>query len=146
MGVVEYSIVIDAAPERVWRTYADPSRIPDWQTGRPVITHILGEPGAPGSSYVSRRGRLAARTTVLSAAAPRELVTETEAYFGLQVEVRSRLSEKSGSTELRLHVETRWRRRWFLIARIVEHAVLGPGEALKELDNFKALVEREDTG
>lgn len=145
MGVLDYSIVIDAAPERVWRVYADPSRIPDWQTGRPVITDVRGEPGTPGSSYVSRRGRLAARTTVVSAAAPRELMTETDAYFGLQVEVRSRLGEGSGGTELRLHVETRWRRRWFLVARLVEKAVLGPAEARKELDNLKALVEREGT-
>ena len=37
MGVLEYSIMINAAPELVWRAYADPSRMPDWQTGKPVI-------------------------------------------------------------------------------------------------------------
>jgi hypothetical protein len=57
---------------------------------------------------------LAARTTVLSADVPRELVTRTDADFGLEFEVG---------------------------ARLVEHA-----EARKELDNFKALVERETSG
>ncbi len=40
---------------------------PEWQTGRPVIGDVQGEFGVPGSSYVSRRGWLAARTTVLTA-------------------------------------------------------------------------------
>ena len=146
MGVLEYSIMINAAPELVWRAYADPSRIPDWQTGKPVITDVQGEPGAPGSRYVSRRGRLAARTTVLTAEAPREMVTRTDAYLGLQVEVRSRLSEKSGRTELRLRAETHWERRHFLVAGTLERVILGPAQARKELDKLKALVERESAG
>ena len=91
MGTLEYSVWIEAAPERVWRIYADPARLPEWQTGRPVIEDISGAPGEPGSSYVSRRGRLVARTTVQRAAAPHELVTWTDAYLGLRFEVTSRL-------------------------------------------------------
>ena len=47
MGVLEYSVWIAATPEQVWRTYADPTRIPEWQTGKPVITEVQGRPTTP---------------------------------------------------------------------------------------------------
>ena len=141
MGVVEYSVWIEATPEQVWLVYADPLRIPDWQTGKPVVAVVQGPPGAPDSTYVSRRGPLAARTTVLSADPPRELVTRTDAYLGLSVGVTSRLIGRGGGTDLRLHAVTHWRRGLGPVAKIVELAIRSPGEARKELANLKALVE-----
>ena len=143
MGVLEYSVWIKAAPEQVWGTYVDPSRIPDWQTGRPVVEDIRGVPGEPSSTYVSRRGRLTARTMVLTADVPRELVTRTDAYFGLQFEVTSRLSSRAGGTDLQIRAATHWRRPLGPVAKIVELAILSPREAHKELATLKALVERE---
>jgi uncharacterized protein YndB with AHSA1/START domain len=143
MGALDYSVWIAAAPEQVWRIYVDPTRIPDWQTGKPVIEDVEGSPGEPGSTYVSRRGPLHARTTVLAADDPHELVTGTDAYLGLQVQVTSRLSGRSAGTDLQLRVATRWRRRLGPVARLVELAVLNPREARKELALLKALVERE---
>jgi uncharacterized protein YndB with AHSA1/START domain len=143
MGVVEYSVWINAAPEQVWHTYADPDRIPDWQTGKPVIEDVHGAPGEPGSTYLSRRGPLAAHTTVLTSDVPHELVTSTDAYLGLRFEVTSRLSERSGGTDLQLRVATRWRRGLGPVAKLVERAVLSPREARKELDKLKTLVEAE---
>ena len=146
MGVLEYSVWIEAAPELVWRVYVDPTRIPEWQTGRPVIGDLQGEFGVAGSSYVSRRGRLAARTTVLAADVSRELVTRTDAYFGLRFLVASSLSERAGGTDVRLRVMTQWRRGFTPVGKLVERAILSPAEAQKELDNLKALVEREAPG
>ncbi len=143
MGVLEFSVWINAAPEQVWRTYVDPTRIPDWQTGKPAIGDVQGAPGEPGSTYVSRRGPLAARTTVLTADVPRELVTSTAAYFGLQFEVTSRLSRRSGGTDLQLRAATHWRRGFGPVAKIVELAILSPREARKELASLKTLVEGE---
>ena len=60
MGVLEYSVWIEAAPEQVWHTYVDPLRLPDWQTGRPAILDVQGAPGESGSTYVSKRGALSA--------------------------------------------------------------------------------------
>ena len=122
--------------------YADPLTIPDWQTGRPVIWEVVGAPGEPGSSYRSKRGPLVARTTVLSANAPHELRTTTEAYVGLRFEVISRLSLRSGGTDLELLVETSWRRRLGPLATLVELAVLSEREGQKELGYLKSLVER----
>ena len=145
MGVLDYSIWIAAAPEHVWRIYVEPTRIPEWQTGKPAIRDIQGVSGAPGSAYVSKRGPLTARTTVLAADAARRLVTSTDAYLGLRFEVISRLSERSGGTDLQLHVETHWRRGLGPVARIVELAILNPREAQKELINLKTVVEQQSS-
>jgi uncharacterized protein YndB with AHSA1/START domain len=143
MGAFEYSVWIRATPERVWPLYVDPTRVPDWQTGKPVVADVQGAPGEAGSTYVTRRGPFAARTTVLSADRPRQVVTSTDAYFGLRIEVTSRLTGRSGGTDLRLSVATHWPRRLRPLAKIVETVILSPGEARKELANLKALVERE---
>jgi uncharacterized protein YndB with AHSA1/START domain len=143
MGTLECSVWIEAAPEQVWAIYVDPDRIPDWQTGRPRIEDVRGTPGEPGSTYVSRRGPLHARTTVLAADAPHELVTTTDAYLGLQFEVTSRLEGRSGGTDLTLRAVTHWRRGLGPVAKLVELAVLNPREARKEFALLKALVERE---
>jgi uncharacterized protein YndB with AHSA1/START domain len=142
MGLVEYSVWINATPERVWAVYVDPTRIPDWQTGRPSVVSVRGQPGVPGSSYVSKRGPLAATTTVVAADAPHRLTTRIDAYLDLTLEVTSRLVEKAGGVDLRIRATTHWRRRWGPIARLVETAILNPREAKKELSSLKALLER----
>lgn len=142
MGTLEQSVWIEATPEQVWRVYVDPLRIPDWQTGKPVIGEVVGAPGEAGSSYQSKRGPLVARTTVLSANAPHELRTTADAYFGLQFEVTSRLSARAGGTDLALLVETHWRRRLGPLAKLVELAVLSAREGEKELGYLKGFVER----
>jgi uncharacterized protein YndB with AHSA1/START domain len=143
MGEFVYSVWIKAAPARVWRTYVDPNRIPEWQTGKPVIGDVRGAPGEPGSSYVSRRGPLTARTTVLTSAVPAHLVTRTDAYLGLQLEITSRLTDRAGGTDLELTAEAHWPRGRRLVGRLVERAVLSPREADKELTNLKTMIERE---
>lgn len=87
-----------------------------------------------------------ARTVVVAARAPRELVTRTDAYLGLQLEVTSRIIERADGTDLRLAVVTHWRRRLGPVAELVEPAVLNPREMRKELALLKALVERERAG
>jgi uncharacterized protein YndB with AHSA1/START domain len=71
MGTIDYSVWIHASPDDVWVVYVDPSRIPEWQTGSPVIEEIHGAADQPGSSYVSRRRPGAARTTVVEVDRPR---------------------------------------------------------------------------
>ncbi len=146
MGELAYAVWINAAPERVWRAYVDPNRIPEWQTGKPVIGDLHGGPGELGSTYVSRRGPLVARTTVTASDNPTRLVTRTDAYLGLELEVTSRLTERAGGTDLELTVETHWRSRRRLVEKVVERAILSPREARKELTNLKTIIEREAGG
>ena len=146
MGVREQSVWVDTHPEQVWCVYADPSRIPDWQTGRPVIMDLRGHWAEPGSSYVSKRGPLSARTTVLIADHPHRLVTRTDAYLGLRFDVTSSLGVEGGGTQLDLRIETQWPRGLGLFGRLVELVILNPREVRKELRNLKILIEGEATG
>ena len=94
MGTTDYSVWIEASPEDIWGIYVDPMRIPEWQTGSPVIEHVHGSGDQVGTTYVSRRRPGAARTTVTEVDKPRRLVTTTEAYWGCDStsRPRSRLS------------------------------------------------------
>lgn len=146
MGSSEHAVWIDVAPEVLWRVYADPSRIPEWQTGSPVISELHGSPGEPGSSYVSRRSPGSAITSVVSADPPHRLVTSTDAYRGLRFDVTSLLEPERGGTRLTLRVATQWPRGMGLIGKVVELAILSGREARKELGRLKALVERDADG
>ena len=143
MSVQQHSVWIRAKPEHVWRVYVDPSRIPDWETGSPRIEDVHGAGDEAGSTYVTRRGPAAARTTVLVAERPHHLVTTTDAFLGLRFEVDSRLEVDGDGTRLDLRMETRWPRGRRLLGRLVELVALNPREARKELGYLKALVERE---
>lgn len=125
------------------KTYVDPGRLPEWQTGSPVIADVHGKGGQPGSTYASSRGPGTARTTVLSAEPSRRIVTRTVAYFGLKFDVDTRLEPDANGTLLRLRADTHWPRGLGLLGKLVERAVLSGSEARKELANLKALIERE---
>jgi uncharacterized protein YndB with AHSA1/START domain len=141
MGAIDYSVWIQASPEEVWRVYVDPSRIPEWQTGSPVIEDVHGPGDQPGSTYVSRRSPGAALTTVIEVYKPQRLVTRTRAYFGLRFDVTSSLTPQAGGTLLELHAETYWPRGLGLLGKLVEAVILGPREGRKELARLKALIE-----
>ena len=143
MGTLEHSVWIKARLEDVWNIYIDPSRLPEWQTGSPVISDVHGKGDQPGSTYSSARGPGTARTTVLAAVPPRRIVTRTIAYFGLKFDVDTRLEPEGNGTTLRLRAETHWPRGLGLPGRLVERAILSKSEARKELANLKALIERE---
>ena len=109
-------------------------------------TWVPASPGELGSTYVSRRGPLVAQTTVTASDNPTRLVTRTDAYFGLELVVTSRLTERAGGTDLKLTVETHWRSRRRLVQKVVEGAILSRREARKELTNLKTIIEREAGG
>jgi uncharacterized protein YndB with AHSA1/START domain len=110
MGTVDYSVWIQSSPEEAWRVYADPSQIPEWQTGSPVIEDVHGRGDQPGSTYVSRGRPGAALTTVMEVDKQLRLVTRTNAYFGLRFDVTSSLTPHAGGTLLELRAETYWPR------------------------------------
>ncbi len=141
MGTANYSVLIEASPEQVWRIYADPVRIPEWQTGSPVIEEVRGRGDQLGSTYISRRRPGAARTTVIEVDKPRRLVTTTEAYFGLRFDVTSSLTPRAGGTLLELRAETYWPRGFGVVGKLVEAVILSPREGRKELARLKTLIE-----
>jgi uncharacterized protein YndB with AHSA1/START domain len=142
MGASNFSVWIQARPEDVWRIYVDPSRIPDWQTGSPVIEDVSGAGDEPGTTYVSRRGPGTAQTTVLEAARPRHLVTRTEAYLGMQLDLITDLTPEGEGTLLELRARTEWPRGRALLGKLIEVVILNPSEARRELARLKTLVEQ----
>ena len=138
-----HRVWIRARPDEVWRVYVDPSRIPEWQTGSPSIQDVRGAEDDPYRTYVSRRGRLVARTTVLEADRPRRQVTRTSASLGLRFDTISTLEAHPDGTWLSIQVDTTWPRGLRLLGSLVELVMLNSSEAAKELANLKRLVERE---
>jgi len=142
MGVLRYSIWVDAAPEAVWSVWTDLDLIPRWQTGSPRVADVTGD-GGVGTSYSVRRGPTSARTTIIVAEAPSRYVSRTHALLGLRFDLEAQLTPERGGTGLALEARTEWPRglRWF--GRVVEAFVLSPREAERELANLKAIIEAD---
>lgn len=132
MGLVGYAVWINATPERVCAVYVDPTRIPDWQTGRPSVVSARAQPGVPASRYVSKRGPVAATTTVVAAEAPPRLTPGSRPTSALTLEVTSRLVEKAEAPTSRLVRSPAGADGGGSIATVVERAILSPADARKE--------------
>jgi uncharacterized protein YndB with AHSA1/START domain len=143
MGVLRYSIWVDAAREAVWSAWTDLDLIPRWQTGSPRVADVTGD-GGVGTSYSVHRGPTSARTTITIAEAPYRYVSRTSALLGLRFDLEARLTPERGGTSLALEARTEWPRglRWF--GRVVEAFVLSPREAERELANLKAIIEASE--
>jgi hypothetical protein len=146
VGVLRYSIVIDALPSVVWRLWADIDRIPEWQTGSPRIGDVSGPGHQVGTVYTVRRGPLTSRTTVVIADPPSRYGSYTDALLGLQLSLAADMIPEGQGTRVSIEATTRWPRGLGLFGRAVEAALLSEREALRELAQFKALVERESGG
>ena len=144
MGVLRYSIWVDAAPEAVWSAWTDLDLIPRWQTGSPRVADVTGD-GGVGTSYSVHRGPTRARTTIIMAEAPFRYVSRTSALLGLRFDLEARLTPERGGTSLALEARTAWPRGLGWFGRGVEAFVLSPRETERELTNLKAIVEAGDT-
>jgi uncharacterized protein YndB with AHSA1/START domain len=146
MAVLRYDIWIEASPAEVWAVYTDIDRLPEWQTGGPRVTEASGSGDVVGTSYIVRRGPMASRTTVTAADPPAHHATHTRAVLGLTFDLLADLTAEEGGTRLGLEARTDWPRGLRLVGRAVESALLSEREAIKELANLKALVERGSEG
>jgi uncharacterized protein YndB with AHSA1/START domain len=143
MGVVQHSIWIGAAPSTVWDLYTDLDRMSEWQTGDPRVLAIDGCGDQVGTTYAVRRGPGAARTTVTEAVRPSLHGSRTNAYLGLSFDLTARLLPEQGGTRLLLEAQTHWPRGIGLLGRVAEFVFLNGGEADRELERLKVLVESE---
>jgi hypothetical protein len=124
------------------RIYVDPSRIPYWQTGSPVIEDISGAGDEPGTTYVSRRGRGTSQTTVLEAVRPRHLVTRTGAVLGAAARTHFEAHVRGRRHPARAAARTKWPRGRALLGKLIEVVILNPSEARREPARLKTLVGR----
>lgn len=140
MGVLRYSVWIDATPDAVWSAWTDLDLIPRWQTGHPRVASVTGD-GGVGTSYSVHRGRSESRTTVVVADVPSHYVSTTQALLGLRFDLEAYLTPESGGTRLALEARTAWPTGLGWLGRGVEAFVLSPHEAERELANLKTIVE-----
>lgn len=140
MGILRYSVWIDATPDAVWSAWTDIDLIPRWQTGHPRVASVTGA-GGVGTSYSVHRGPSESRTTVVVADAPSHYVSKTQALLGLRFDLEAQLTPESGGTRLALEARTAWPTGLGWLGRGVEAFVLSPHEAERELANLKTIVE-----
>lgn len=143
MGEIRHSVWIDAAPNRVWEVFTDLDQIPEWQTGDPQVVDVNGPGDHAGTTYGVRRGPGLARTTVVEADPPAHYASHTDAYLGLRFDMIADLVPENGGTRLDIRAVTQWPRGLGLLGRLVELAILSRREGNTELNNLKALVERD---
>lgn len=141
MATHRYAIWIDAPPDLVWEIFTDLDRIPEWQTGDPLVTDASGRGDAVGTTYAVRRGPAVAHTTVLEAAPPSRYQSNTDAYLGLRFELLARLVPEKGGTRVELEAHTHWPRGMKLLGRLIETVVLSAHEGRREIEQLKVLVE-----
>lgn len=140
MGILRYSIWIDAKPDAVWSAWTNIDLIPRWQTGHPRVASVTGD-GGVGTSYSVHRGPSESRTTVVVADAPSHYVSTTQALLGLRFDLDAQLTREQGGTRLALEARTAWPTGLGWLGRGVEAFVLSPHEAERELANLKTIVE-----
>ncbi len=142
MATHRYSIWIDAAPELVWEIFTNLDRIPEWQTGDPVVTDVSGKGDVAGTTYAVKRGPGVAHTMVLEAVRPSQYRSRTDAYLGLWFDTNAHLIPEKDGTRLELEAHTHWPRGMRLLGRVVESIVLSGHEAHREMELLKVLAER----
>ena len=143
MATHRRSVWIHAAPDQVWGVFTDLDRIPEWQTGGPVVTEATGRGDAAGTTYSVRRGRAVAHTTILECVRPYRYRSKTDAYLGMWFELVAYLIPDRDGTRVELEAQTHWPMGMRHVGRLVEAVVLSGHEARRELNQLKLLVERD---
>jgi hypothetical protein len=122
--------------------FTDLNRIPEWQTGAPVVVDASGRGDVAGTTYAVRRGPGVAHATVREAVRPYEYRSRTTAPLGLVFETIAHLVPEDQGTRLELEAQTHWPLAMRLLGRLVEAVVLSGHEGHREMKQLKVLVER----
>lgn len=141
MATHRHSVWIDAAPDQVWEIFTDLDRIPEWQTGEPVVFEATGRGDVAGTTYAVRRGPAVAHTTILECVRPYRYRSRSAAYLGMSFELVVYLVPQRDGTRVELEAQTHWPIGMRHIGRLVEAVVLSGHEAHREMERLKLLVE-----
>jgi uncharacterized protein YndB with AHSA1/START domain len=143
MATFRVSTFVAAPPERVFATWTDPDRFPEWIGGVKRVTDRVGPVDEAGSRYTVWFGRMASPTEVLAADRPRHIRTR----FGnaiLKGESDVTFEAEGGGTRIHQVFMT----RGFVAAIFGRLFAMGSyrGSFRGELETFRKLVEREASG
>jgi uncharacterized protein YndB with AHSA1/START domain len=143
MATFRVSTFVAAPPERVFATWTDLDRFPEWIGGVTRVTDRVGPVDESGSRYTVWFGRMASPTEVLAADRPRHIRTR----FGnaiLKGEADVTFEAEGGGTRIHQVFMT----RGFVAAIFGRLFAMGSyrGSFRGELETFRKLVEREASG
>lgn len=143
---VRESIVIAAAPERVWETIMDPTRLERWVTTHDSVAGARPGPAGVGDSFTQKL-RLAGKSfkvdwTVVEAEAPKLARWEGDGPAGSTANVVYRLEPEDGGTRFEYENEFSLPGGAFgKVAGGLLSAAPGGREARRTLDRLRTLLE-----
>ncbi|MFJ6077110.1 SRPBCC domain-containing protein [Pseudarthrobacter sp. NPDC092419] len=143
MATYRLSTFVAAPPERVFATWTDPDRFPEWIGGVTGVTDRVGPSDEAGSRYTVHFGRMTSPTEILAAERPRHIRTR----FGnaiLKGESDATFTPDGTGTRIDQMFVT----RGFVSAIFGRIFATGSyrGSFRGELEDFRKLVEREALG
>ncbi|VXC31848.1 conserved hypothetical protein [Arthrobacter sp. 9V] len=140
MATFRVTTLIAAPPERVFATWTDLDRFPEWIGGVTRVTDRIGSMDQAGSRYTVWFGKMASPTEVLEIERPRHIRTR----FGnaiLKGESDVTFAPEAGGTRVQQEFVT----RGFIAAIFGRLFAMGSykGSFQGELETFRKLVESE---
>jgi len=149
----ELCVDIDAAPERVWRVFADPANMPRWQPALQSYEAVSGEPGWPGAVsllvyHLGGRGhgrqggrKMETTETIIARDEGRHLSGRYENVWSTNEMSCTFQPLQGGRTRWRAFAEFRFKGWVKLLAPLMRSGIRKRLE--DDMLRFKALVENE---
>lgn len=106
MATYSVSLFIDAPPERVFDTFMDLERMPEWVGGVTAVTDVTGPIDQPGTRYTVHFGPMSSPTEILDVERPWRVRTR----FGnvlLKGQSTATFEREAGGTRLTQEFRTR---------------------------------------
>ena len=133
------SLLVDAPPDRVFDTFMDLDRMPEWVGGVTRVTDVTGPVDRAGTRYTVWFGRMRSPTEILEADRPRHIRT-TFGNLILKGESAVTFEAEGDGTRLTQTYKTRGVVS-AIFARIFAMGS-GSGSFRGELEAFREIVER----
>lgn len=142
MGEYRLELRISAPPERVFDTWIDLDRMPEWVEGVTRVSDLSGPVDRPGTTYTVWFGRMRSLTEVLAAERPRLFQSRISSWI-LKAENEARFEPDGDGTLVIQTFRTRGviSRLWARIFATGSHK----GSFRGEMKTFARLVEAESS-
>lgn len=142
----ELSTDIDAAPEKVWRVFDDPTNLPRWQLNLDEYEAISGEPGWPGTVsllvYHEKGRRIETTGIVLERHEGRRFAGRYENAWSVNEMICDFEPLPDGTTRWHAVAEYRFKGWVKLLSLVLRDGIRR--RLCDDMQRFKALVESEE--
>jgi uncharacterized protein YndB with AHSA1/START domain len=140
MATHRLSIFVDAPPDRVFETFMQLDRMPEWVGGVTRVTDVTGPVDRPGTRYTVWFGRMRSPTEILEVERPRHVRTR---FGNLVLKGESDVVFESEGEGTRLTQEFRTRGAISAISGWIFARGSAAGSFRGELEKFRQIVEGE---